>query len=156
MVYVCMIPHAGEPMFKCMTVYAPLLPKRCCRADWLFLLGTACEKIETKASFQVAKWGRKQRFDSVVCFKTLRFRFYFWLISSQRGVLALANPRQKTRSFAGRRSNDLGQSMGFFAHGFTMESMAPFSIYIDLHWLTGWWFGTFLFSHILGIIIPID
>ena len=22
--------------------------------------------------------------------------------------------------------------------------------------LAGWWFGTFLFSHILGIIIPID
>ena len=37
-------------------------------------------------------------------------------------------------------------------------------ISIDTHWFsktcgwtqTGWWFGTFLFSHILGIIIPID
>ena len=25
-----------------------------------------------------------------------------------------------------------------------------------VQWLSGWWFGTFFFSHILGIIIPID
>ena len=25
-----------------------------------------------------------------------------------------------------------------------------------IHFITDWWLGTFLFSHILGIIIPID
>ena len=29
-------------------------------------------------------------------------------------------------------------------------------VFFSLQWFTGWWFGTFLFSHILGIIIPID
>ena len=37
-----------------------------------------------------------------------------------------------------------------------LPEMAGYSPSRSVDYISGWWFGTFLFSHILGIIIPID